>query len=92
MTTHVFFIHGLFMTGAEATPLRRELARRLKHEHARSLGLMRTEQREHRERKRRRLARARLGGADQVAFGQHHRDRAQLNRRRVGVAHGLHPA
>lgn len=29
MTTHVFFIHGLFMTGAEATPLRRELAREL---------------------------------------------------------------
>ncbi|MGD9598974.1 MAG: esterase/lipase family protein [Steroidobacteraceae bacterium] len=29
MATHVFFIHGLFMTGAEATPLRRLLAREL---------------------------------------------------------------
>ncbi|MBV6415812.1 MAG: hypothetical protein CMLOHMNK_00333 [Steroidobacteraceae bacterium] len=29
MATHIIFVHGLFMTGVEATPLRRHLARTL---------------------------------------------------------------
>ncbi len=45
---------------------------------------------ENRQRKGRGLARARLGGADHIATGKHHRDGLLLDGRRLDITHFLH--
>ena len=68
--------------------LQRQLARRLKNQAAQLS--VRTEALDNRQRKRRRLARARLRRTDDVPTLQHHRNRLRLNRRRRHIAHFLH--
>jgi hypothetical protein len=69
--------------------LRRQLASRLQHEHARTR-LVRAELGEDGQCERRRLARARLRAPDDIGAREHERDGAELDGRGIHVAHRAH--
>ena len=70
--------------------LRGEFARRFEDERARAGGMMLAELRENGQGERGGLAGAGLGAADDVASGEHERDGAELDGRRLDVTRRLH--